>query len=30
MIILLDKDGIVTKIGHSSSEMPLEKVLTDQ
>jgi peroxiredoxin len=30
MIVLLDREGIVKKIGHSSSEMPLEKVLTDQ
>jgi peroxiredoxin len=30
MIVLLDREGIVKKIGHSSSEMPLEKALTDQ
>lgn len=27
MIILVDKDGLITKVGHSSSEMPLDKVL---
>lgn len=27
MIMLVDKDGYITKVGHSSSEMPLDKVL---
>ncbi len=27
MIILVDKDGLIIKAGHSSSEMPLDKVL---
>lgn len=27
MIILVDKDGLVIKVGHSSAEMPLDKVL---
>ena len=27
MIILVDKNGYLIKVGHSSSEMPLDKVL---
>ncbi|MEN6467361.1 MAG: TlpA disulfide reductase family protein [Smithella sp.] len=27
MIILVDKNGYIVKVGHSSSEMPLDKVL---
>lgn len=27
MIVLVDKNGYVVKVGHSSSEMPLDKVL---
>ena len=27
MIILIDKNGYIIKVGHSSSEMPLDKVL---
>lgn len=28
MIMLLDKDGLISKVGHSSSEMPLDKILS--
>jgi hypothetical protein len=27
MIMLVDKEGYIIKVGHSSSEMPLDKVL---
>ena len=27
MIMLVDKDGLVIKVGHSAAEMPLDKVL---
>ena len=30
MIMLVDKDGLVIKVGHSSDEMPLDKVVQNQ
>jgi len=30
MIVLVDKDGQVIKVGHSSAEMPLDKVLQNK
>lgn len=30
MIILVDKNGYVIKVGHSSSEMPLDRVLSNK
>lgn len=30
MILLVDKKGFIVKVGHSSSEMPLEKILQEK
>ena len=30
MIVLVDKDGYVIKVGHSSSQMPLDEVVKDK